>query len=306
MFDIGYYKAQPTEWVRKFVGGRPAREGQALSFYYLKHRTSIVAVPTSSIDASFVFNELTGNFQAVTIQGQCTYRIAEPRRAAELFNFALDPKRRAPVSDDAQRLQARIVNVIQTETRRRVQALTLEDTLRNVADVATAVREGVAGEALLAPLGVELLSLHFASANPKPEVGKALEAEYRETLLRKADEAIYARRAAAVEDEGKVKSNELANQIALEQGRARLIERAGVNARQEAEFRGQAAELEAGYRARATEAELAPLRTLDPRQVLALAMRDLGQNAGRVGNLTVTSELLASLLNAPAGDGARA
>jgi len=32
-------------------------------------------------------------------------------------------------------------------------------------------------------------------------VGKALEAELREALLRKADEAIYARRAAAVDEE---------------------------------------------------------------------------------------------------------
>src|SRR5919108_2168217 len=91
VLNIGYYKAQPTEYVRQFVRGRLVREGQALSFYYLKHHTSIVVVPTSSIDASFIFNELTGNFQAVVVQGQFTYRILDPRRAAELLNFAIDP-----------------------------------------------------------------------------------------------------------------------------------------------------------------------------------------------------------------------
>jgi hypothetical protein len=44
MFGIGYFKAQPTEFVRKVAGGRVKREGQALSFYYLKRRTSIVVV----------------------------------------------------------------------------------------------------------------------------------------------------------------------------------------------------------------------------------------------------------------------
>jgi SPFH domain / Band 7 family len=298
MFNIGYYKAQPTEWVRQFVGGRLAREGPALSFYYLKHRTSVVVVPTSSTDAGFVFNELTGNFQAVTIQGQCTYRIADPPRAAELLNFAIDPARRGHLSDDPQRLQGRVINVIQMETRRQVQNLTLEETLRGVAGVAATVREQVGGGALLAPLGVELLSIYFTSASPRPEVGKALEAEYREALLRRADEAIYARRAATVAEEGKIKANELGNEIALEEERARLIALEGANARQEAEFRGQALELEAGYRARATEAELTPLRALEPRQVLALAMRDLGQGAGRIGHLNITSELLASLLGA--------
>ena len=32
MFGIGCFKAQPTEFVRKVVGGRVKREGQALSF----------------------------------------------------------------------------------------------------------------------------------------------------------------------------------------------------------------------------------------------------------------------------------
>ena len=43
--------------------------------------------------------------------------------------------------------------------------------------------------------------------------------------------------------------------------------------------------------------ELELYAALDPRKVLALAMSELGQNAGRIGNLTITSEMLASLLD---------
>ena len=93
MFGIGYFKAQPTEFVRKVAGGRVRREGRALSFYYIKRRTSIVVVPVSSADAAFVFNEQTGNYQAVTIQAQLTYRIIEPRRTMELLNYVIDPKK---------------------------------------------------------------------------------------------------------------------------------------------------------------------------------------------------------------------
>ena len=42
--------------------------------------------------------------------------------------------------------------------------------------------------------------------------------------------------------------------------------------------------------------ELAPYRDLDSRKVLALAMRDIGNNADKVGNLNITSEVLADLL----------
>ena len=43
MFGIGYFKAEPTEFVRKVAGGRVKKEGRALSFYYLRRRTSIVS-----------------------------------------------------------------------------------------------------------------------------------------------------------------------------------------------------------------------------------------------------------------------
>ena len=67
------------------------------------------------------------------------------------------------------------------------------------------------------------------AAKPTPEVGQALEAEYRETLLRKADEAIYARRAAAVQEERKIKENELSREIALEEQKKKLIDLQGEN-----------------------------------------------------------------------------
>ena len=94
MLNIGYFKAQPTEYIIKYASGRVAREGQGLAFFYLRHNTQVVAVPTSSVDANLVFNEVTSNFQAVTIQGQFTYRIHDPKRAAELLNFTMDPRTR--------------------------------------------------------------------------------------------------------------------------------------------------------------------------------------------------------------------
>ena len=47
MLDIGFFKGQPTEYILKYVAGRVAREGQGLAFFYLKHNTQVIAVPTS-------------------------------------------------------------------------------------------------------------------------------------------------------------------------------------------------------------------------------------------------------------------
>jgi len=300
MLGIGFFKGQPTEYVIRYVGGRAVKEGRGLSFFYLTHDTQIVAIPGGSIDVDFIFNELTNNFQAVTLQGRLTYRIAEPARLAELLNFTLD-ERRNYVSDDPELLSPRVVNVVQTEMQREIRARSLEETLMQTEAIAARVlarlKEREAGERG----GVELLSIHLLSAKPTPEVSKALEAEYREKLLRKADEAIYARRAAAVEEERTLREKELDTDITLEKQRQQLIELQAGNARAEAESRGVALEKEAEYRTRALEKELAAYRTLDPAAILSLGLKELGQNAGKIGNLTITSEILAALL-----DGARA
>jgi len=305
LFNIGFFKAQPTEYVIVYSGGKVRRRGTGLAFYYLRHNTQIVVVPTSTRDADFVFNEMTGNFQAVTVQGQFTYRIYDPDQAASLLNFTYNPRRSAYLSDDLERLPQRIANIIQMETRREILQRTLEETLRDSQAIAAAALTRIREEALLQPMGVELISLYFLTAKPTPEVAKALEAPYRETMLRLADEAIYARRAAAVEEERKIKENERNTEISLEQRRQELIALQGANALQEAEHKGRAQEILADFQARAAERTLAAYTAADPRLVLSLALKALGENAGQIGNLTITTELLAALLNTPGREAPR-
>lgn len=294
---VRYFKGLSTEHVIKFVGGRIRKQGAGLAFYYLTHNTQIVVVPTSSVDTGFIFNETTRDFQAVAVQGQFTYRISNPVQAAALLNFSIDPRRRTFVSEDPEKLPQRITNVIQMVTRGQISTRTLEEVLRDVQSLAAVTLQSIREQELLVPLGVELLSVYFQTVKPTPEVAKALEAQYRETLLRRADEAVYARRGAAVAEERKIKESELNTDIALEQQRQSLIELEGNNAQQQAEFKGRAAETEATYQARAIEMEIAPYRDFDPRTLSALALNRMGQNAKHIGNLTITSEILAALLN---------
>lgn len=296
MFGIGHFKGQPADFIIRYSAGAVSQSGPGLSFFYWHSNTQIVTVPTSSTDASFVFKEITNNYQEVTIQGQLTYRIREPQRAAELLNLRINPDTAKHVTEDLKVLAQRITNVVQMETRAEIEKRSLEEAIRDAQVVATEVAGRVKNGAALSSFGVELLSLYFLSVRPTPEMAKALEAGYRESLLRQADEAVYARRAAAVDEERKIQEKELNRDVALEQQRQELIVLQGNNALKEAGNRGAALELEAQSKAKATEMELAVLRTLEPRTLLAVALRDLGQNAGKLGNLTITTEMLASLL----------
>ncbi len=282
---FAYFKAEPTEYILASTNGRIFRQGAGQAFWYWSPSTSIALIPISTTDALFVFNETTGNFQAVTLQGQITFRIAEPVTLATLLDFTLDPRTRAYNSEDPAKLNQRIINVIQMHTRNELQQLSLEDALRSSTRLGETVLARIQQEPALRELGIQCTSLFFTSIKATPEMTKALEAEYREALQKRADQAIYSRRADAVEQERKIKQNELSTQVDLEQRRQQLVDLEGENARKKAEFAAEAVRI-----------QLMPYQTVDTRTLLALAFRDFAENAHKIGNLTITSEILEQLL----------
>ena len=102
-----------------------------------------------------------------------------------------------------------------------------------------------------------------------------------------------------MDEERTIKEKELASEVALEEQRKQLIVLQGANALQDAEQKARAAEVEAVARAKGQELELAVFSGLAPPALVAHALRELGQKADKIGNLTITTELLAGLLNAP-------
>ena len=89
MFGLRFGKVQPTTYLLQYRRGKVVREGLGLSFFYYGPTSSLVAVPVASTDAPFIFQETTADFQTVTVQGQVTYRVSEPKRLASLLQTRL-------------------------------------------------------------------------------------------------------------------------------------------------------------------------------------------------------------------------
>jgi len=282
---LKYFKGEPTRYIIKYHGKSIKKAGRGISFFYAAFKTNIVAIPTQTIDSHFIFNEITNNYQAITLQGHYTYQIKDAKKMAQLLDYSIDPESKTYKTNDPEKLELRITNVVQMATRSIIEKLALEEALRISMSLAETVVDKVKEVPVMDEMGIELLSVTFNSIKATPEISKALEADYRESLQKKADEAIYARRAAAVEQERAIKENELNNQIALEEKRKTLIELEGNNLVNDAEFKAKAEEL-----------QLEPYKKLSPKQLLALALKEMGNNASRIGNLTITSEILAQLL----------
>src|SRR5882724_3890302 len=224
MFGIRFIKAQPTTYILQYRKGRVAREGPGLAFFYYAPTTSLLSVPMASTDVPFIFNEITADFQEISIQGQVTYRIADAKKVAQLLNFTLDPLGKNYVSDDPNKLPQRVINVIKVLTRKEIQKLSLREALRASDTLVPHVTKGLAESTEVTSLGLEILGLSILAIKPTPETARALEAEAREQLQRESDEAVYARRNSAVEQERAIRENELNTEIAVENKKRQIRE----------------------------------------------------------------------------------
>jgi regulator of protease activity HflC (stomatin/prohibitin superfamily) len=204
--------------------------------------------------------------------------------------------RRTYISDDLELLDKRVSVAVNTSTAAEIQARDLAVVLRNFDQIAASVMDRLRANQGLAPFGVEVLSLTITSIRPTPEVAKAMEAALREELLRRADEAIFARRSAAIAEERKIKEQELATDLAMEAKRQELIALAGANQVEEAEARGRSHAAESAYELERLRTELELWRGLDPQLIAALGFRSLASQGA--DNLTITTEVLSALMNA--------
>lgn len=334
MFGIRFIKVEPTEFLLQFKRGKVIREGAGLSFFYFAPTTSLVRIPVGSADVPFIFVEVTADFQQVTVQGQLTYRVAEAGKLSQLLNFTLAANGKDYASDDPKKLPQRLVNHVQVLTQASLKSLRLREALGQSDALVASLRKGLQSLETIGSLGIEILGLSILAIKPTPETARALEAEAREQVLREADEAIYARRNAAVEQERNIKENELNTEIAVEnkkrqiketqmeaeksvqqkkrelreaeieadisveEKKKKLIALSTANAREEADAKayGIAAVMKALAQSDPKTLQALTSVGMDAGKLVALAFKELAESADKIGQLNVSPDLLRELL----------
>ena len=282
---MNYFKGEPGQYIIRYKNGKVVAHGVGLAFWYFKFNTSIATVPVVNQDVQFIFKETTKNYQEVSIQGQLTYRLDNPLEIASLLDYTIDPRTGIYRSDDSDKLSQRIINTIQASTRSGVNTLGLEEALVEVKTLGDDVLANIRKESDLSDMGVQIDNLYFTSVTATPEMRQALEADYREGLNKRADQAVYARRAAAVDEESKIKQSEMDTDVDLENRRRDLVE-------QQAQNNLTLAEADA----KADEMKLNPYGNLAPQTLVGLALKEWAANAGDIGNLNITPDMLSQIV----------
>ncbi len=333
MFGINHVKFDSMTYVIHFKNGLVQREGRGLSFFYFAPNSSIVAIPVGSNDLPFIFNETTNDYQTVSIQGQISYKIKDPKALANVLDFTLNDNGQYK-KNDIEKLHQRLVNEAQTSTASFIHGLALKEAIRSAKLMEEKIREGLDTSQAISMLGIEILGANILAVKATPEMARALETETREQLQKEADQAIYDRRNFAVEQERKIKESELNTEIAVEEKQKMIVEKKmqtqvlnAENARKLREIKiaadiaieNQRKELieqkatndkkEADAKGYFIETTLKPYRDIDwrtltalngntdPKMNIALAFRLMAENAEKIGNINITPDLLETVMS---------
>ncbi|GAK74819.1 hypothetical protein JCM19296_397 [Nonlabens ulvanivorans] len=286
-----------------------------------------------SNDLPFVFNESTNDYQTVTIQGQISYKISDPKTLADVLDFTVQDNGQYK-KNDIEKLNQRIINEAQTATSAYIHGIKLKEAIRSAKSIEENITHGLKTSNAIGMLGIEILGANILAVQATPEMSRALETETREKLQQEADQAIYERRNFAVEQERIIKESELNTEIAVEEKQKQIAEKKMESDVQNADNQRKLREMqldadisvenqrkslieqktendkkEAETKGYVLETTLKPYRDMDwktltalnnnsdPRFNISLAFRELADNAGKIGNLNISPDLLDSILN---------
>jgi regulator of protease activity HflC (stomatin/prohibitin superfamily) len=333
MFGIKFIKFDSMTYVMQYKHGKVNKEGKGLSFYYYAPTSSITAIPLGSKDIQFIFNESTKDFQTITIQGQITYKIEDPRQLADSLDFTLDNNHRYK-EDNFEKLNQRLNNEAQTSASSFIQGLNLKEALRSAKAISEKISDGLKVSNSTKILGVEVLSVDVLAVKATPEMSKALETETRESLQKEADQAIYERRNFAVEQERKIKESELNTEIAVQEKKKQINEKQAEIKINDAENERKLREMKisadvsieeqktkliemqvenemkmADSKGYTLEKTLKPYKEMDWKVLMALnsggasaldnigfAFRELAENSEKIGTLNITPDFLETVI----------
>ena len=314
---VRHFRGAPTDHVVHLHRGRIAHQGTGQSFWFRPLSAALSLVPADDRELPLLFHARTSDFQDVTVQATVTYRFDDPATVAARLDFAVDPDRGTWRSNPLDQVAHLLTELAQQHALDLLAAMTLETALaRGVTAVRTAVADGLGTDPRLAQTGIVVVGIRVVAIRPEPELERALQTPTREQVQQEADKATYERRALAVERERAISENELQSQIELATRTEQLVAQQGANERRRAteaaaaeriavEAKADADRVRADARAEtvrvvgAAEAEtdtakMAVYTDVDPRVLLALAVRDLGGALPSIGTLNLSPDLLST------------
>lgn len=334
---IRYRKFKPTEYVIKVKDGAVDKKGLGLALFYSTRKSSIVRIPTTAMEVGFTYDEiLTTDFQRINVQGDLSYVIEDFDKIAKVVDFTYqenEAQYTAICREARNVIEKQILNLAKVLTTKFVSGRDVRNVVRCGNELAGILKEAFESDETIKCFGIRILNVSVLAITPQLETRKALEAATREEILRQQDDAIYLRRNAAIEQERKIRENELdteikvaekekercekemetkkmlqekeaqieaekvQNEIQLEEERKKLVELMTENERRKSDAKAYDMQVLMKVFDTMNPAVVNALAMsgMDPKALIAKAFVEIGDKAEKIGTLNVSPELLEAL-----------
>lgn len=243
-FWMRHLRAEATSHVLHYRRGQLLREGRGLAFWFYPMAAAVAEVPVDDRDLNYSFKGRTRDYQEVVVQGVITYRVVDARRLADRVDFAIDLVHGTHKKQPLEQIAILLTGIAQQAG---LTVIAKSDVAELMISGFVALPDGLSNalhdNEALAALGLAVETVRIDELKLTPELERALQTPTRETLQQLADEAVFKRRAMAVEKERAIAENELQTQVELAKREESLIAQTGKNARQRIEREAEARRL---------------------------------------------------------------
>lgn len=239
-----HLRSEPNVHVIRYRNGKLVASGKGLAFWFIPLGSGVSEVPTDDRELQFMFHGRSRDFQAITVQGELTYRVTDAERLAERVDFSIDLRHGLHRKEPLEQIAALFTGTARKYAANHLAGHDVRDLVtKNPDALQQAIEAGFSSDPVFNDMGLMMVSLRILEIKPIAELEKALQTPTRERIQQDADEATFQRRAMAVDKESAIAENELQNRIELARREEQLITQHGMNERRRNEEAAAADEI---------------------------------------------------------------
>ncbi len=253
---LRHLRSEPSRHVIHYASGTERKSGPGLAFWFRPLSAAIAELPIDDRELPFLFHGRSKDFQDVTVQGIVTWRVADPDLLARRVDFSIS------LSTGRWREQPleHLSEILSSAAQQHAWSVIAGHDVRGLVEsgvelVRERVRKGLFESRALADMGLEVIEVSVSAIQPTPDLEQALQTPTLESIQQQADEAVFKRRALAVDKERAIAENELSNRIELAARTSELIAQEGDNQKRQAHEESAARAIRAEAEARLAKLE---------------------------------------------------
>lgn len=304
---VARLRSEASSHTIRYHNGKVRRSGRGLVFWFRPGTASIAEVPMDDREMALFVKGRSQDFQSVAVQGTLSWHVADPELLASRVDFSIGLFTGAWRSEPIQQIETRLAGLINQAALQYLAQAPVRALLdAGPEPLRIALEAALQRDPALREIGIGVVAIRLTNLAPSSELERALQTPTFEALQQKADEAVFERRALAVEKERAISENELATKIELARRAKLLIAEEADNARDRATGEAEAEQVRSnaeaerirnveGARAAAERDRIAIYRDLPPPVLLGLAARELAGKLDTIEHVNVTPDLLAAV-----------